>query len=205
MPSPRRGARPDKIKPVQGEPTANTAVRAAAWPRQALWRLGQLARENKLFTWALGIGAVLRLFAVLGYPGALWFSGDSYVYLGAALRPQPNLSKSTGYSLFLRLLLPFHSLTLVVVLQHLMGLTDAVMIYALLRHNKVSKKWATLASLPMLLDGYIIEDEHLIMTEALYTFLVMVAMALLLWKPKLTWWKAILIGLLVGYAVIVHN
>ena len=51
--------------------------------------------------------------ASIGYPGALWFAGDSYVYLGAALRPQPNLSKSTGYSLFLRLLLPFHSLTLV--------------------------------------------------------------------------------------------
>jgi hypothetical protein len=148
---------------------------------------------------------VIRLFAVLGYPGALWFAGDSYVYLGAALRPQPNLSKSTGYSFFLRALLPFHSLTLVVVLQHLMGLTDAVLIYALLRRNNVPKKWATIASLPMLLDGYIIEDEHLIMTEALYTFLVMVAMALLLWKPRLTWWKALLIGLLVGYAMIVHT
>jgi hypothetical protein len=167
--------------------------------------LRRLARENKLFTWALAVGAVVRLFAVLGYPGALWFAGDTYVYLGSALRPQPNLSKSTGYSFFLRLLLPFHSLTLVVVLQHLMGLTDGVLIYALLRRNKVSKTWATIASLPMLLDGYIIEDEHLIMTEALYTFLVMVAMALLLWKPRLTWWKAILIGLLVGYAVIVHT
>ena len=69
--------------------------------------LRELIRQNKLFTWALGLGALIRLFAVLGYPGALWFAGDSYVYLGAALRPQPNLSKSTGYSLFLRLLLPY--------------------------------------------------------------------------------------------------
>ncbi|HSZ42970.1 MAG TPA: phospholipid carrier-dependent glycosyltransferase [Trebonia sp.] len=189
---------------MQGEPTNIT--QPAAWhPRRAPLALRRLARENKLFTWALAAGAVVRLFAVLGYPGALWFAGDTYVYLGAALRPQPNLSKSTGYSFFLRALLPFHSLTLVVVLQHLMGLTDAVLIYALLRRNKVSKTWATIASLPMLLDGYIIEDEHLIMTEALYTFLVMVAMALLLWKPKLTWWKALLIGLLIGYAVIVHT
>ena len=174
-------------------------------PRLLLPRLRHLAGENKLFTGALAAGALLRLIVMLGYPGALWFAGDSYVYLGAALRPQPNLSKSTGYSFFLRALLPFHSLTLVVILQHLMGLTDAVLIYALLRRNKVSKTWATIASLPMLLDGYIIEDEHLIMTEALYTFLVMVALALLLWKPKLSWWKALLIGLLVGYAVIVHT
>ncbi len=72
---------------------------------------------------------MLRLLVMLGYPGALWFAGDSYVYVGAALRPQPNLSKSTGYSFFLRLLLPFHSFTLVTAVQHLMGLLVAVMIY----------------------------------------------------------------------------
>ena len=65
------------------------------------------------FIFALAAGAGLRLIAMLGYPGALWFAGDSYVYLGAALRPQPNLSKTTGYSVFLHALEPFHSLTLV--------------------------------------------------------------------------------------------
>ena len=165
----------------------------------------ELAGQNKLFAGALGVGALLRLLAVLGYPGALFFGGDSYVYLGAALRPEPDLSKSTGYSLFLRLLLPLHSFTLVVVLQHLMGLADAVIIYALLRHSRVSKKWAAIATLPVLLDGYMIEDEHLIMTEALFTFLVMLAMLLILWRPKLSWWAALIAGLLVGYAVIVHT
>src|SRR3984885_7973257 len=108
-------------------------------PRQLLPRLRHLAGENRLFTGALVAGAVLRLLAILGYPGALWFAGDSYVYLGAALRPQPNLSKSTGYSFFLKLLLPFHSLTLVTTVQHLMGLAVAVLIYVLLRRNNVSK------------------------------------------------------------------
>src|SRR5258708_35099369 len=141
-------------------------------------RVREVIRRNKLFAGALTAGAVLRLLAVLGYPGALWFYGDSYIYLGTALRPQPDPSKTTGYSLFLRALLPLHSLTLVVVLQHLMGLADAVMIYALLRRAGVSKRWATIASLPMLLDGYGIENEHLITTEALFTFLLMPAITI---------------------------
>ena len=57
-----------------------------------------------------------------------------------------------------------------------MGLAVAVMIYVLLRRNGVSKLWSTVATLPQLLDGYIIEDEHMIMTETLFTFLLMVAM-----------------------------
>ena len=165
----------------------------------------EVVRGNKLFSGALAAGAVLRLLAVLGYPGALWFAGDSYVYLGAALRPEPDLSKATGYSFFLRMLLPFHSLTLVVVAHHLMGLADAVLIYALLRRASVPKKWATVATLPVLLDGYFIENEHLIMTEALFTFLLLAAMALVLWRPAITWWKALLAGLMLGYAAIVRT
>jgi hypothetical protein len=193
--------------PVQRNPTASSPnpARTAEWPRRAVSWLRALAVENKLFTWALAAGAVLRLITVLGYPGALWFAGDSYVYLGAALRPQPNLSKTTGYSFFLRALLPFHSLTLVAVVQHLMGLAVAVMIYALLRHYKVSKLWSTVAALPVLLDGYVIEDEHLIMAEALFTFLLMIAMLLILWRRQVTWWVALIAGLLVGYAVDVRT
>ena len=95
------------------------------------------------FIVALAAGAILRLIAMVGYPGALWFAGDSYVYLGAALRLQPNLSKTTGYSLFLHALEPFRSLTLVAGLQHLMGLAVAVMIYLLLRRSGVRPRWAT--------------------------------------------------------------
>jgi Dolichyl-phosphate-mannose-protein mannosyltransferase len=190
---------------ASGTDGAATGQQAAAWPRRAAPRLTTLVREHKLFSTALAVGAVLRLFAVLGYPGALWFAGDSYVYVGAALRPQPNLSKSTGYSLFLRALLPFHSFTLVTVIQHLMGLAVAVMIYVLLRRNGVSKLWSTVASLPVLLDGYMIEDEHLIMAESLFTFLLMVAMLMLLWRREVKWWTALLAGLLVGYAVDVRT
>src|ERR1700677_2844529 len=174
-------------------------------PRLLLSRLRELAAENRLFSWALAAGALLRLITILGYPGALFFYGDSYVYLGAALRPQPNLSKVTGYSFFLRALLPFHSLTLVVTIQHLMGLAVAVMIYVLLRRNGVSKLWSTVAALPQLLDAYIIEDEHMIMTETLFTFLLMAAMLMLLWKPRPVWWKMLVAGLITGCAALVRT
>jgi hypothetical protein len=185
--------------------TASITRRAAKWPRQVISWICKVAVQNKLFAWGLGAGAALRLLAMLGYPGALWFSGDSYVYLGAALRPQPNLSKSTGYSFFLRLLLPFHSFTLVTGIQHLMGLLIAVAVYVLLRRHRVSRTWAAIATLPQLLDGYIIEDEHMIMAESLFTFLLVVGTLLLLWRPRPAWWTALVAGLLVGAAAVVRT
>jgi hypothetical protein len=83
-----------------------------------------------------------------------------------------------------------------------MGLAVAVMIYALARRYGVSKKWATIATLPQLLDGYIIEDEHLIMAETVFTFCLMLTTLMLLWTTKTKWWVALIAGLLVGYAVI---
>ena len=172
-------------------------------------RLRALIAHNSFFAAALAAGAFLRLLAMIGYPGALWFAGDSYVYLGAALRLQPNLSKTTGYSLFLKALEPFHSLTLVAGLQHLLGLGIAVMIYVLARRSGVPQGWATAATLPVLLDGFFIEDEHMVMAETLFTFLVMLSMLLILWRPassrRIGWPVALSAGLLAGYAVVVRS
>ncbi len=80
------------------------------------------------------------------------------MYLGAALRLRPDLSKTTGYSLFLGALEPLHSLALVTGVQHLMGLAVAVMVYALARRSGVSERWSVAVALPVLLDGFQIED-----------------------------------------------
>src|SRR5580692_7072031 len=176
--------------PRRGEGIGVVAVMS----RAPLARLRELVARHPQFSVAL-----------LGYPGALWFAGDSYVYVGAALRPTPDQSKTTGYSLFLRALLPFHSFTLVTGLQHLMGLGIAVMVYVLARRAGVSKWWATAATLPVLLDGFEIEDEHMVMAEALFTFLIMLAMLLILWRSRTSWVVALIAGLLVGYAVVVRS
>jgi hypothetical protein len=163
-------------------------------------RLRASILSNKLFTLAVAAGAVVRLVAVLGYPGALWFQGDTYVYLGAALRLQPNLSKTTGYSLYLKALEPFHSFTLVTITQHLMGLAMALMLYALLRRARVRPWIATLATVPILFNGFEIQLEHMVMADLLFEFCMFAAATLLLWNRKPSWRNVLLAGLLTGYA-----
>lgn len=168
-------------------------------------RLAGLIRRNWLFAVALAAGAAVRLAAMLGYPGVIWFPGDSYLYLGAALRPRPDLSKTVGYSFWLRLLEPFHSLTLAAALQHLMGLAIAVMVYALLRRARLPRWGAALATLPVLLDGFEIQLEHMVMSETLFTFAIAVAVTLLMWRDRPRWPAALVAGLLAGYAVLVRS
>ncbi|MBX6767364.1 MAG: hypothetical protein IRY90_09475, partial [Actinomadura rubrobrunea] len=149
----------------------------------------------------------LRLTAVLGYPGVLWFTGDSYFYLGRALRPHPSPSKTLGYSFLLDVMEPLHSFTAVAVVQHLMGLAVAVMVYAPLRRAGLPGWASTLVTLPVLYDAYQIELEHLLMSEALFTFLVAAGLTLLLWRLRTgpPWWLALPAGLLLGYAVLVRS
>jgi Dolichyl-phosphate-mannose-protein mannosyltransferase len=185
------------------------AERAGAAPGAVLPRVWRVIRDNRLFGAALGAGAVLRLIAMLGYPGVLWFPGDSYLYLGAALRPVPVLSKAIGYSFFLRGIEPLHSLVLVALLQHLMGLAIAVMMYALARRARLPRWGATLCCLPVLLDGYEIQLEHLVMSETLFTFLIMIAVTLVMWRDtqaaRPTPWVMLVAGLLTGYAILVRE
>ena len=186
-------------------PDLSSADRSSEGRPSRFGRLRALIADNKLFTLVLAAGAVVRLIAVLGYPGALWFAGDSYVYLGAALRLRPDLSKSTGYSLFLKVLEPFHSLTLVTIVQHLMGLAIGVLLYVLLRRARVPKIWATLATVPVLLNGFQIELEHMIMADLLFMFLLVVAATILLWRRRPSWPAILVAGLLTGYAVTVWS
>jgi hypothetical protein len=181
-------------------------VGAAAGRLRRLTRYDRLrawVMHNRLFALALAAGTILRLVAVLGYPGALFFAGDSYVYLGTTLRLMPDRSKSSGYSLFLKVLEPFHSLTLVVITQHLMGLAIGVMIYVLLRRARVPKLWAALATVPVLLNSFQVELEHMVMADTLFMFLVVAAATLLLWRERPSWWAVLLAGLLTGYAITV--
>ncbi len=186
-----------RISPRVSAAIGRRSVRAAYdWLRA-------LVLANKLFALALAAGAVLRLVAVVAYPGALWFAGDSYLYLGAAVSLRPDLSKTTGYSLFLKVLEPFHNLTLVTVVQALMGLAIAVMLYGLLRRYRVPRLWSAVATLPVLFNGFQVELEHMIMADTLFIFLLFSAATLMLWPKRPSWPAVLLAGLCTGYAITV--
>jgi hypothetical protein len=197
---PMRSSREGQDQPPEG-PATRQAVNLRALPGQ----IAGLIAGNRLFAVALAAGAALRAVAMLGYPGVIWFPGDSYLYLGAALRPRPDLSKTTGYSFWLRLLEPFHSLLVVSGVQHLMGLAIAVMIYVPLRRARLPGWAATLVTLPVLLDGFEIQLEHMMMSETLFTFAVALGVTLLMWRDRPSWPVALLAGLLAGYAVLVRS
>ncbi|WP_235854920.1 hypothetical protein [Nonomuraea aridisoli] len=161
-------------------------------------RLLALVRRHRVFAAAFGVGAVLRLVTMLGYGPAMWFN-DSYEYVSVALHPRPHPIRPDGYSFWLMLLQPFHSFTLVVFTQHLMGLATAALIYALLRIKFRLPKWgATLAAAPVLFDAYQIQLEQLVMSDTQFMLLVVGVITLVLWKRRLTWKAGAVVGLLLA-------
>jgi len=151
--------------------------------------------RHRLFAAAFGLGLVVRVITMLGFPPAIWFGGDSASYLSAALYRTPGTSRLSGYSLVLLVLSPFHSFAVVTAAQHLMGLAVGVMIYALLRRYGLPGWGATLAALPVLLGAYQIELEHEILPSAPFGFLVMVAVTLTLWwRAERPLWATVAAG-----------
>jgi hypothetical protein len=140
-----------------------------------------LIARNWLFTTAFLLGLVMRLITVLGFPPAIWFAGDSIAYVNDALTHKPSLSREAGYSVMLMALQPLHSFAVVTAVQHLMGLGIGAMSYALLRRHGLPRWGATLATLPVLLDAYVIQLEHEMLPDIPFAFLVMGAVTLVAW------------------------
>jgi hypothetical protein len=162
-------------------------------------RLRDLARGHRLFTALLAVATLLRLDAMLGYRPAVWFN-DSFDYLHVAMSLYPHPIRTDGYPFFLWALKPLHSFALVAGLQHAMGLATGIMVYALLRKRFALPAWgATLAAAPALLDAYQIQLEHLILSDAMFGFLLAVVVVALLWyDTELTWKRGAVIGLVLG-------
>jgi len=189
----------------RGQPAVGTPRPQAPrrW-RPSLTSFVGLFRRHWLFSLVLAVAVLPRLVAMLGFRPAMLFRLDTFDYLWGAVHLSPNVINPSGYSLFLWLLLPFHSLVLVAVLQHLMGLGVATMVYGVLRHYRLPAWGATLAATPVLFDPEQIMIEHLIMADMLAMFLMVGAFAVLLLRDSPSLWRSATAGVLMGAATIVR-
>ncbi len=154
------------------------ALVAAPLPSQAV----AVAARHGVFLALLAAGTVLRVLTSVAYRPAMAFVQDSFDYLGDARELVPSVIRPLGYPLFLRVLSVTGRFGLVPVVQHLMALAMAVMLYALLRRLGVRPWLGALATAPLLLDGYQIYMEQFVLAETLFEFLVVSALVVLLWR-----------------------
>ncbi len=162
-------------------------------------------KDNKLFALVLIPAFLLRVDAELGYEWQSWFN-DSFTYMNDVINLHPDTTRPAGYAIFLKILEPLHSYAAVTILQHLMGVSVGIMVYALARHRFGAPRWiATLATLPVLFDGFQIQLEHLILSDVPFEFLIALATTLLLWDRKPSWARCALIGLILGVADTVRS
>jgi hypothetical protein len=175
-----------------------------------LTRLRALAARtwsgHRLFIIVLTPAFLLRVDAELGYKWQSWFN-DSFEYVQNTVHFTLDPTRVSGYSIWLKILQPFHSFALVTILQHLMGLGVAVMVYALARHRFEAPAWlATLAAVPVLFDGFEIQLEHLVLSDTLFLFLLMLATTLLLWDRSVpSTRRCAAIGLLLGLTAVLRS
>jgi len=176
---------------VMPEATSRAPSALRAWsarssgPRPAGVRslAARIWSGHRLFVIVLIPAVLLRADAELGYRWQAWFN-DSFEYITNTIHFNLDPTRVSGYSVLLKILQPFHSYALITILQHLMGLAIAVMIYALARHRFGAPAWlATLATVPVLYDGFEIQLEHLILSDVPFLFLLTLATTLLMWDP----------------------
>jgi hypothetical protein len=167
---------------------------------------GRIWSGHRLFVIVLIPAVLLRADAELGYRWQAWFN-DSFVYVEDTIHFNLDPTRVSGYSVWLKILEPLHSYAIVTILQHLMGLAVAVMIYALARHRFGASAWlATLAAVPVLYDGYEIQLEHLILSDVPFLFVLMLATTLLLWDPDgPSTRRSAVIGLLLGLGAVLRS
>jgi hypothetical protein len=170
------------------------AARIAAEGRpSALWR------NHRLITIAILIALIPRAMAMAAFRPAL-LTADSFLYMRAAVTGQLGVIRPNGYPLFLSLFTGWpHVLTIVIGLQHLMGIAIAVIVYGLLRYWGLPGWGATLATLPTLFDTREIALESYILPDTLYCLALLIIVALLITRRTPRMWQCVAAGLVLAY------
>ena len=168
--------------------------------------LARLARRHWIFTGLLVLGLVLRVLVMVAYQPAIFYIDSVASYLLPLPGLDPTGEDPIGYDLyFLAPVLHVANLTTVVAVQHLMGLGMAVAGYALLVHKGAWRVLAALATMPVLLDGYQLQIEQMIMSEPLFEAMLVAGLVVLTWRRRPNVTTVVVAGLLLGFSVSVRQ
>ncbi|MBW8481645.1 hypothetical protein [Actinomadura parmotrematis] len=190
---------------MTGALAAAGRVRGAEPPGRAR-RAWALVRRHRVAAVLLVLAVALRVLAMLARrPGEVYWY-DSYEYLRFALDPKPAQELHPGgYGMLLWLLRPFHSIALIVALQHLMGLAAGLLGYATLRRRGVAGWLAAVAMVPAWFDVELLHLEHAVLSDTPFMLLVTAAVCALLWSPRVSVRAAALAGLLLALSALVRT
>ena len=160
-------------------------------------RIATLLRRHWLITVLAAAGLLLRFASELAYrPALIYVDSLKYLY-GASPGADP-----LGYK---AVLLAFGNLEAVVLLQHLLGIAVAVLIYAVVLRRGASRWLAAVAAVPVLLDAYQVQMEQTIMPDVWFDAMIVAGLAVLLWRPALTLPFAAAGGLILGTSATVRD
>ncbi len=217
--SQRSGGAPDGAVPDGEAPGRQRSFRL--WPPEVSWDAGPFSAwaasaraslkptalwgNHRLYLIAACLSVIPRVIAALGFKPALLIQ-DSFSYMKQSVQLLPLAElRPEGYPLMLHALQPFHSLLLVTTVQHVMGIGLGTIIYVVLRTRGLPAWGAVLAAAPTLFDSRQIWLESSILPDTLFTLTLMIAVAILIVRPKPAIWQAAIVGLLVSYASVIRG
>jgi Dolichyl-phosphate-mannose-protein mannosyltransferase len=185
------------------------ADRARTWLLRWPNRVRAAARQPELI--ALGVvillGLILRLYFIWRWrPGLIGFP-DTSIYIEDALTGIfADPLRVGGYSEFLRLMHGIRPhLSFVIFVQHLLGLASGLLLFGAVRRAGLSGWVALFPAAVVMLGGSEIFLEHAPLTEAVFIFLVDLALYAIVRTWRGGWGWAIVAGLALGAATDVRS
>jgi hypothetical protein len=164
----------------------------------------RFAKRHLVFGALFVLGAGLRATSLLAYQGA-FMHPDSLGYLVNADHLVPRPVRPLGYAVLLRALPIDRGLLIVPIVQHVLGLGLAVLIYVLLLRLTVPAWLAAVATAPVLLDSFQLVLEHYVLSDVLFEVLLIGAAALLLWRRPVSVAKCAGAGALLAGATLTRG
>lgn len=152
-----------------------------------LRRLARLIATNRLFSVFLALGLIMRVITGLAYQPAMLYI-DSFRYINNLYTLSVDGLNPVGYDVILVPLMTIgrlfgSGLALTTIVQHLLGLAIAVVLYRIARGLGAGKIISAVITLPMLLDAYQLHIEQNIMAEVWSDAILLGALWLILaWK-----------------------